>query len=154
MSILHQASQATNSLRTKALSNAVQHLLQTQIFHFLDHIKGDKEYTQSSIIVGAHVGQHLRHVDDHFQCLLSPLLTPHTAHGHIRRYDTFRRRESVVETSLISAKSSVLELNDMVQKILLQGVQQEEERERSGERSGEKSGKRKRNDVQNIDEEV
>ena len=152
MSILHQASsQATNSLRTKALSNAVQHLLQTQIFHFLDHIKGDEEYTQSSTIVGAHVGQHLRHVDDHFQCLLSPLLTPRTARWHIRRYDTFRRRESIVETSLVSAKSSVLELNDTVQQILLQGVQPEEERERN---ERERRSERKRTAVQNIDEEV
>ena len=113
MSLLH--GKAIN----KALGKGISHLLKGQIYQFLHQIPSDSDFSTACPLLGASIGQHLRHVDDHFRCLISNV--PNTTDPHsLPRYDIYRNRESTIETSLEQAKSSILDLDADLQQLLFE----------------------------------
>ena len=113
MSLLHGV--AIN----KALGKGISHLLKGQIYQFLHQIPSDSDFSTACPLLGASIGQHLRHVDDHFRCLISNV--PNTTDPHsLPRYDIYRNRESTIETSLEQAKSSILDLDADLQQLLFE----------------------------------
>ena len=113
MSLLH--GKAIN----KALGKGISHLLKGQIYQFLHQIPSDSDFSTACPLLGASIGQHLRHVDDHFRCLISNV--PNTTDPHsLPRYDIYRNRESTIETSLGQAKSSILDLDADLQQLLFE----------------------------------
>ena len=113
MSLLH--GKAIN----KALGKGISHLLKGQIYQFLHQIPSDSDFSTACPLLGASIGQHLRHVNDHFRCLISNV--PNTTDPHsLPRYDIYRNRESTIETSLEQAKSSILDLDADLQQLLFE----------------------------------
>ena len=113
MSLLHGV--AIN----KALGKGISHLLKGQIYQFLHQIPSDSDFSTACPLLGASIGQHLRHVNDHFRCLISNV--PNTTDPHsLPRYDIYRNRESTIETSLEQAKSSILDLDADLQQLLFE----------------------------------
>ena len=113
MSLLH--GKAIN----KALGKGISHLLKGQIYQFLHQIPSDNDFSTACPLLGASIGQHLRHVNDHFRCLISNV--PNTTDPHsLPRYDIYRNRESTIETSLGQAKSSILDLDADLQQLLFE----------------------------------
>ena len=113
MSLLH--GKAIN----KALGKGISHLLKGQIYQFLHQIPSDNDFSTACPLLGASIGQHLRHVNDHFRCLISNV--PNTTDPHsLPRYDIYRNRESTIETSLDQAKSSILDLDADLQQLLFE----------------------------------
>ena len=56
------------------LRKGIRHLLRVQIYQFLDSaVISNADYSKTCDQVGGSCGQHIRHVDDHFRCLVTNL---------------------------------------------------------------------------------
>ena len=86
------------------------YLFRTQLYEFLSNITNE-QYSRSCPIVGGSCGQHVRHVFDHFECVTSNFKS-------VSSYDTFRNRNSTLETSLEISKTKLDELEQQTMHIL------------------------------------
>ena len=93
------------------LHEGLHYLLRTQMYSFLHQLPNDAVYTKLCPLAQGSVGGHVRHVSDHFHCLTSRLQDVHA-------YDQYRNRNSAVETSLDAAKTTLLELETRVSRIV------------------------------------
>ena len=86
-------------------------LFRTQLYEFLSNIPHEYLYSQTCPMVGGSCGQHVRHVLDHFECVTSNF-------DSVSSYDTFRNRNSTLETSLEISKTKLDELEQRTKHII------------------------------------